>query len=55
MKRVPRPRMQYSVIWLLLVLGIAMNGHPMTGAFFAFPWFAHRRWEKMVRRKIVSR
>jgi hypothetical protein len=39
------PRLRYSVIWLLVVLGIALSGHPWTGAIFGLPWFLHRRWE----------
>lgn len=38
--------MKLSTVWLLVVLVLAWNGHPMTGAFFAFPWFFHRQWEK---------
>ncbi|MFZ3263386.1 MAG: hypothetical protein WA172_05260 [Terriglobales bacterium] len=38
--------MKLSLVWLLIVLVLAWNGHLMTGAFFAFPWFFHRQWEK---------
>jgi hypothetical protein len=38
--------MKVSTLWLLLVLVLALHGHPMTGALFAFPWLGHRRWEK---------
>jgi hypothetical protein len=38
--------MKLSTIWLLVVLVLAWNGHLVTGAAFAFPWFAHRRWER---------
>ena len=40
-----RPRMRRSTLWLLVVLGIALCGHPWTGAWFALPWLVHRRRE----------
>jgi hypothetical protein len=38
--------MKLSTIWLLIILVLAFNGHVLTGAIFALPWFAHRQWEK---------
>ncbi len=38
--------MKLSTVWLIVVLVVAYNGHPLTAAFFAFPWVLHRRWEK---------
>lgn len=49
-----RPRMKYSTLWLLVLLGIALSGHPMTGALFGFPWYAHRRWERTIRQKVTG-
>ena len=41
--------MKLSMVWLLIVIVVACNGHPMTGAIFALPWFVHRRWESKAR------
>jgi hypothetical protein len=46
--------MRLSIFWLVVVFVLAVHGHLLTGAFFAFPWFAHRRWEKTIAKKICS-
>jgi hypothetical protein len=40
--------MMLSTLWLCVALVLLLNGHPLTAALLALPWFPHHRWEQRV-------